>query len=515
MQFRNILFTSLLVSGLSFSAQAQFVGDALLFSKENNGGTARFRGLGNANTALGGDLSSITGNPAGLGFYGQSDISITANYNYANNKGDYFGTGTKKGIGQFDIDHAGFVFHYPRNEGYQGWQNFNIGLSYEKSNNFKNNIRYEGINPNNTIVSAYTDDIAFYDDQNFARDLSNMKLIEGFQDAQSGYFPITNEMNDKTQVSDVLTHGYNSRTALAFGANYNNKLYIGANIGFTAFRYESSSQFSEYGWTKDRAAIVADNPKSTFADPTHENYDFLEANYELLDDYYQISEGTGIDFKIGAIYKPAVDWNIGATIASPTWLTIDDYTESYLGVDYFDSEDATSAFSSKELISTPTEDSYKLNTPWKFSVGVTKFFNGGLLTADVEYIDYASMKLKSYDRNSAIEDAWNSDVKATYQGVVNARVGGEILLTSILSGRAGFNYYGNPYKDADNKEYSGSLGVGAKLSNTMYLDLAVVHQVNEFSVSPYIVDEFWGTPSPVADIKKQRTNVVLTLGAKF
>lgn len=69
MKLKNILFTSLLVSGLMYSAQAQFVGDAIIFGQENNGGTARFKGLGNAKTALGGDISSITGNPAGLGFF--------------------------------------------------------------------------------------------------------------------------------------------------------------------------------------------------------------------------------------------------------------------------------------------------------------------------------------------------------------------------------------------------------------------------------------------------------------
>ena len=91
MKLKNILFTSLLVTGLSYSADAQFVGDAFRFSQENSGGTARFKGLGNAKTALGGDISSITGNPAGLGFFGQSDMSITVNYNNANNKGTYFG----------------------------------------------------------------------------------------------------------------------------------------------------------------------------------------------------------------------------------------------------------------------------------------------------------------------------------------------------------------------------------------------------------------------------------------
>src|SRR5690606_5346742 len=165
MRIQHLLFTSLLLSGLGFSAHGQSVGNGLIFSQETNGGTARFKGLGNAKTALGGDISSITGNPAGLGFFGLSNTSVKLNYNNAANKGSYFGNSISKNKGKFGIDHAGVVFHFPKNEGYHGWQNFNVGISYENTNQFSNNVRYEGLNPNNTIVSAYTDDIANFGDQ--------------------------------------------------------------------------------------------------------------------------------------------------------------------------------------------------------------------------------------------------------------------------------------------------------------------------------------------------------------
>ncbi|QBQ41965.1 hypothetical protein E2P86_12715 [Sphingobacterium psychroaquaticum] len=517
MKLKNILFTSLLVSGLMYSAQAQFVGDAIIFGQENNGGTARFKGLGNAKTALGGDISSITGNPAGLGFFKQSDISVSVNYNNANNKGTYFGQNTSKNKGRFGIDHAGVVFHFPTNEGYHGWQNFNVGISYENTNTFTNNVRYEGTNPDNSLVNRYSDMASTSTNTNWIDQMYKSILIEEHSDPTKGYFPVVGERANKTQIADVLDKGYNSRTALAFGANYNNVFYIGANLGFTSFRYDHSSQFSEGGWTKNRAQILANNPNSEIADPTSPLFDFVEANYELLDDYYQRTEGSGVDFKIGAIYKPAVDWNIGATISSPTWYTIDDYTDSYIKVDYYDNETASSAFSTKEVLSDPTEDSYNLITPWKFSVGLSKFFSRGLLSADVEYVDYSTMKLRTIGGgNPSREREWDADMKAAYQSAVNVRVGGEVLFTNALSGRAGFNYFGNPYKGADNKQYSGSLGLGAKITQSLYLDLAVVHLVNDYKVTPYEVDEtFWNTKNPVADIKHQRTNVVLTLGAKF
>lgn len=516
MKIKNILFTSLLVSSLGFNAHAQTTDDALNFSQELNGGTARMKGLGNAKTALGGDISSITGNPAGLGFFGQSDISITANYNNARNRGDYFGSSVSRNKGRFGIDHAGVVFHFPKNEGYHGWQNFNVGFSYENTNTFNNNVRYEGVNPDNTIVSAYSDDIEAGRARwgSFANDMIGMRLLEEF--STGGFFPITNETGEKRQVSDILTTGFNSRSALAFGGNYNNKLYIGGTIGFTAFRYETSSQFSEYGWTKTAGDVAQDNPNSTFLDPTHQNNGYLNKSYDLLDDYYQISEGSGFDFKIGAIYKPTLDWNIGATITSPTWLAIDDYYDNYIGVSYYQDGNASTAFAEHDVTYAPSSYTYMQITPWKFSLGASKFFGRGLITADAEYIDYSTVKRRVIGANNpSLENEWDALVKESYQSVVNFRVGGEFLFTNAISGRAGFNYFGNPYQGADNTQYSGSLGLGFKLSNTLYLDLAVVHLVNDYSVTPYTVDEFWNTPTPMANIKHQRTNAVLTFGAKF
>ncbi|TYP97795.1 hypothetical protein BC792_102217 [Sphingobacterium allocomposti] len=517
MKLKNILLTSLFVSGLATAAHAQTANEAFIFSQENNGGTARLKALGNAKTALGGDIGSITGNPAGLGFFAQSDISITAGYNNAANRGSYFGSETSRNQGRFGIDHAGAVFHFPKNAGFSGWQNFNVGLSYENTNLLNNNVRYEGTNPDNTIVSAYSDDVAFFNDQSFANDLSGLKLVERFSDATKGYFPITGEVADKMQISDVLTSGHSARTAIAFGGNYNNKFYIGGNISFSSFRYENSEQFSEFGWTKDRSAVLADNPNSTFVQPGHADNRYLDANYELFDDNYQLLEGAGVDFKVGAIFKPSVDWNIGATIQSPTWYSVDRYAESYIGVDYYRDEAATESFDSREASYAPSDLSYRIITPWRFGLGASKFFSRGFLSADAEYIDYGSTKMRTVGGfTSALDTEWDQQTKDAYQAVVNLRVGGEYLFSNIISGRAGINYYGNPYKGADNKQYSGSIGLGFKLTNVLYLDAAVVHLINDYKVSPYVIDEgFWQTSSPAADIRHQRTSAVLTFGAKF
>ena len=57
----------LLLAAFAADAGAQTVADALRFSDNNYYGTARSISMGNAFTALGGDLGSISLNPAGSG----------------------------------------------------------------------------------------------------------------------------------------------------------------------------------------------------------------------------------------------------------------------------------------------------------------------------------------------------------------------------------------------------------------------------------------------------------------
>ncbi|MBE8720644.1 OmpP1/FadL family transporter [Sphingobacterium pedocola] len=524
MTLKNFILSAFVASTFWGTVQAQSLGDAILFSQENNGGSARFKGLGNAQTALGGDVSTITGNPAGLGFFGRSDVSITFNYLQNKNKTAFEGLNTTSNKGNFGVDQAGIVFHFPTQKSgnlSSGILNFNVGLSYDKTQNYNNHLKYEGNNMNSSIVNGLTD--IMDGNADFSSDFSGSGIVEQFGDATKGYFPLAVENGSKNQYNDILQKGSRSKTAIAFGANHSNKFYFGATLGITSFRYERSSQFIENGWTKDRAAILADNPNSDFADPTNDKYDYVEASYELFDNFSQVTEGSGVDLKLGAIYKPAADWNIGLTISTPTWTTVKEDTEAWTDIDFYDDETTANSFASYESKLYPSGTDYQLNTPWKFALGLTKFFSRGLISADVEYLDYSTMKYStssgSYSGGRDFLDLLNSTndaIKDEYQGVANVRVGGEYLFNNIISGRAGFNYFGNPYKYADDTNYSGSLGLGFKITNSTYLDVAVVHQINSYKQNPYTVNEsFWGVASPVASIDHNRTSVLLTLGAKF
>ncbi len=104
-------YISLFAITLCFSGiQAQDVADAYRYSQDNPNGTARFRAMGGAFGALGGDLSAITVNPAGSVVFANNQISVTAsNFNTKNNS-NYFGTNTSKNKNSLNLNQFGGVF---------------------------------------------------------------------------------------------------------------------------------------------------------------------------------------------------------------------------------------------------------------------------------------------------------------------------------------------------------------------------------------------------------------------
>ncbi|MDA3853446.1 MAG: hypothetical protein PF444_04305, partial [Bacteroidales bacterium] len=72
---RITLIITLFASLFSISAQTAF--DALSFSREVSGGTARYMSMGGAFSALGGDFSTLSVNPAGIGIYRSNEFTFT------------------------------------------------------------------------------------------------------------------------------------------------------------------------------------------------------------------------------------------------------------------------------------------------------------------------------------------------------------------------------------------------------------------------------------------------------
>jgi long-subunit fatty acid transport protein len=125
------------------------------------------------------------------------------------------------------------------------------------------------------------------------------------------------------------------------------------------------------------------------------------------------------------------------------------------------------------------------------------------------------------------QDNINQEIRKTYQGVSNYRLGGEIKLTKYFMVRAGFGYYGNaytPYGEANNSFYTTqridlSAGLGFHFRH-FFTDLGLVHSMYTGYEQPYNVD-YSGVVSgpqttiPQAKIDYSIDNLALTVGFKF
>jgi hypothetical protein len=124
---------------------------ALLFSRFNPGGSARIQGMGGVQTSLGGDYSSAFSNPAGLGMFNRSEISISPGFNTAKITSAYLDNSTTATKTNLNIPGLGFVFQSDK-EGRSGFLSGAFAITLNRVNNFNQDFSYQGVNNKNSII---------------------------------------------------------------------------------------------------------------------------------------------------------------------------------------------------------------------------------------------------------------------------------------------------------------------------------------------------------------------------
>jgi hypothetical protein len=510
----------------AMDASAQYLSEVLRVSQKEVGATARFKALGNAQTSLGGDLSSIAGNPAGIGFFNQSDFGFTLDYLGDRNQTTYFESKNNYSFDKVGFNQIGGVFNFPARKAAgsdleSGWLNFNIGMGYYKTSDLNSAVGYAGVNPSSTFVHFLADQRDIH--QGVEGDFGWESFLLDYNNnnpANSYHYPSVLEGNN-AQKNTINDRGYSSSTYLSFGSNYSNKLYVGASIGLTSFKFNSTQVFNEDGYTKSYDDIYRENPSSEFLNPNEDAYQFLEAEYSLAYQFQQASRGTGVNATLGFIYKPIPSVNIGLSATTPTWYQISDEGKTFMDVWYYDNAQATESFFTYNSDEITDYLDYRVKTPYRLNGGISTLFNGGLIAFDLEYVDYNSMHFSaSNSLTSSVKEnldrEMNAQIKDTYSSALNLKVGAEYMFAEQILGRIGYVNQGSPYKDADLTTEIVSAGLGYRMGN-MYVDLTYQNVNQNYSSTPYQFDtNFWNEYEiPTASIKNMRHHAYLTVGFKF
>ncbi|MBQ9597288.1 MAG: hypothetical protein IJR34_03435 [Bacteroidales bacterium] len=444
---------------------AQTAYDALTLGQNQYGGTARTMAMGNAFTALGGDLGSIAINPAGSAVAGYSQIAVTPGLEISNSlcrSTNYYGgpDATKVSQNKADFRLPNVSFNLNFGLGSSILKNFNVSFSSNLSDSYTEQTLMGG----NTNLSSYFGALAqaaTFDKIN-AADLAADTHYERYPfDLVLGYnaylfSPIKNETNRYVGITENATGpdaqgnynismreggmlkqawgrevtGAKNDYIVNFGFNFLDKLFIGANIGLTTINRKYSDYFRE-------AAVNPSIYDVTFEKTTGEtvNTYWKDGSYN----YSLTMNGTGVYGKFGIIYVPTPWLRIGAAIQTPTTLNI---VERY-GASVSSSFD--NAIFSSRLETGTFENKYTLRTPMRANFGIAGVIaKRFILSADYEFCPYGDMVFQHNKINAEDWREVNQSVSSTLGMGHSLRFGLEGRINSALSARLGYSITSNP-----------------------------------------------------------------------
>ena len=537
MTMKKIL-TSVFLLSLALQAGAQEWPnwmDALNFSENDYLGTARSVGMGNAMTAVGGDLGSLTFNPAGSAVAGYSQFTITPGFSISTvtaqgSYGEGFQDAYKTRKRRMGLPNFGAMMSYDTGNK-RGLKRLSFGIVGNVTRDYTNKLRANGTNTTTSVAGSLASQAVGHSVEDFNRpydqtDISFWKTMVAwkgglFEQLDGQYVGITESILDNPTHDVILTDkisqyyglerkGSKYDLLMNFGMDFNDNFYLGANIGITTLNYR-------WDETRSEDAIPGIDYGNAF--------EYLRFRTAIDD------EGTGLYAKIGFIARPFTGFRIGAAIQTPTVMQI---FQSYT------LEGTSLALNEPLTASSPVDEwFYNVISPWRANVGVAytigKF---GIVSADYEFTDYSAMKFTPANNRGFNDDFSyeNRDIQDFCGPVYAIRLGAEIKPAPTLALRVGYNlttgaqYNKLTYDDRvvalssderfDQLRTAVSFGAGYSSPGSFFADFAIRFQYlpNEY-FTPYM---YYNTDNQeildrIPEICGQSAlcNALLTLGWRF
>lgn len=495
---RYLMYATL---GLTLSSvHSQDLNDALRYSQTNIQGTARYRAMGGAFTALGGELSAISLNPASSSVFYNSQVGMSVGSKITNSKANYFGTNNSSNESAFYVNQVGgvWVFNSNSEETSGKVTRFAVGLNYENENKFNQSYAIKGMNNNASVADyflAQANGVSLNLLQTQANETPNAlyeylgeNYANGFQyqNAFLGYETYVvnahdnNAPNNIAYYSNVPTGTYNQwnfvdqsgrngKLSFNISAEFNRRFHIGVNLNSHMVNYTKTTIFTE-----------------TNSNPENVNGETVRSITHSTD---MITSGSGFSVQLGAIARVTDGLRLGVSYQSPTWYyRLND--EFIQGISTSRENNLNTQGGLLNATFNPSKaqlfPEYSITTPAKYNFGGAYVFGDrGLISVDYTLTDYAAAKLRP--TNNTYFALQNQVIKNTLNWAYELRVGGEMIFNQ-WSVRAGYNMQQSPYKDksimGDLKQYN--LGLGYNFGATK-LDLSYSLYTRDFTYNNYNV----------------------------
>ena len=465
---------------LPAAAQDTYESGRLLMNDLN--GTARYVGMGGAMEALGAEISTISTNPAGIGLFRHSTVSVSAGLVSQQDVKEFAGkNGTKMSFDQLGIVYSSRVSR----------SSFvNVGFNFHKSHNFNqilsaaNDLRNASLN----MLSYHKADLENVRKGGYYWDFNDRGHVIGYESETSPYRAQTfsqvdylnmNALNLEFDVEDKAQMFYNAADYYMFdrsqrgwisdfdfnvSGNQGDRFYWGVTVGIHDVNYKGYSIYTER---------LVNGSGSSFGSDDNEDYvDYIDTRR---------IEGTGIDVKAGIIVRPVEDspFRFGLYVSSPTWyeLTTDNDTDFNNDSEYGAEDSWYSGESYK----------FRYYTPWKFGVSLGHTFGSSVAAGfTYEFSDYSTAvnRIITDDSNyyydserSYADEVMKVNTKNSLKSVHLFKAGVEYKPDTDLALRAGYNYQSSAYnKDGVRDMMLDSPGV-SYASTSDYVNWKDTHRI--------------------------------------
>ncbi|MBR5277318.1 MAG: hypothetical protein IKU35_09320 [Bacteroidaceae bacterium] len=494
---------------MALHANAQSTYDVIPLFNPELSGTARFVGMGGAMSALGGDMSVMSTNPAGIGIYRSNDFAATASMNLLSTEADFRGSKLSKDNTNFSFDNLGLVFS--GDFGGDALKFVNLGIGYTRRNNFRKDFAMNGWYDDGLYSQQYQMSDLHY---NSGVDLEHINCYS-YINPRNPWLPLlaanTGVLNTNGEPMYLPTdacyyseeRGGVNELDFNLSFNINDRLYLGMTLGMQYIDYNRYSIYSEY----DDIGVIYD----------------LESRLK--------TEGSGFDVKLGAIVRPFEysPFRLGLAFHLPTYYSLTEYSNAYMAGPY--DEEGKYKEMSTLWDAAYGEDyivDYCVRSPWRMNLSAGYTFDNILaVNAEYELVDYSSTYMEYEDGTEMIDmnDEFNANMKTQHI----FRAGAELRLDDNLSMRCGYNYissafkddawkYLTPYSASTSTEYMNTaktnivtLGLGYR-GKSFYFDAAyqcAMHDAKFYTYYDSVED------LPAADVSTLSNKLIFTVGMRF
>ncbi len=500
---------------------AQTADEALAIAQERYEGTARSMSMGNAFTALGGDLGALGINPASSGVFRCSQFTFTPTLTTTRANVNYLGqTLNSRGTG-LNVSNLGLVLTFDTGN-YNGLLNYNFGFVYNKKNNFRSKMHAAGSTDNSSMLSSLADRLGEVSGgtgitmesleksanpyTHYSADLwpsilawnayALAPLYLNPEETDYMYIASTENFYESTneiRIGGLLNQRFNRKTyggvdevALNFGGNINDFLYFGVNLNLHTLNQTTEEYYEE----------------------TAQNSGNFQDGFVSMDNSYWLhTSGTGANFKFGLILTPVAGLRIGATFTTPTWYKLTDEWDYTMNT-AFDNGNTYTEYS-------PTGTfSYKLTAPMRWSLGLAyTFWDRALISADYENVNYASILYKNENGTTGNFSEQNREIEKEFRNSSVLRIGAEVRVNRLISLRTGYQHY-TPAANGLPTLRVYCAGIGFNLGDRASIDVAW-NRTSSLTDRFQLYDSYGTVSAPTGTNINGKSQVACTFGFKF